>query len=362
MQTKPLVEVNPLLNTILLLQNPSDNEATKAITIEAIMNIIPTKYFVGEDYEGNLLFDNRPRQKRDTPVPTIVAHLDQVHDYARGMRLALIGNGHDKIVAYDYRNRRVGTGGDDKCGVYVAVKMLMSNIPCRVIFTQDEEIGCVGARRVSVKWGELSSILLQADRRGNNDLIFHTNGIQVASRELTDRVLALPECAGMKPEYGSITDIGDLAEIFGVSAFNISAGYYNAHMDNEWIVLSELEKCLTRVMAIATMIGGEVQELPPTYSGYGKGKYSKYNSAWDDEDGEFAMFDKRLGSKDFSLLEGRTYIDNGGRRVGPMVAMEYQGVIVYMEEDKCGPSDEFWVENGRCTSGDPDDDIDVTQL
>jgi tripeptide aminopeptidase len=361
MQTKPLVDVNPLLNSILLLQNPSDNAATKAITIEAITKIIPAKYFVEEDYEGNLLFDNRPRQKRDTPVPTIVAHLDQVHDYARGMRLALIGNGHDKIVAYDYRNRRVGTGGDDKCGVYVAVQMLMSSIPCRVILTQDEEIGCVGAREVSVKWGELSSILLQADRRGNNDLIFHTNGIQVASKELTDRVLALPECAGMKPEYGSVTDIGDLAEIFEVSAFNISAGYYNAHMDNEWIMLSELEKCLTRVMAIATMIGGDVQELPPTvYSRYGRGSYQKY-SAWDDDD-EFAVFDKRLAQPAFRLLEGRTYLDNSGHRVGPMISMEYQGVTVYMEEDKCGPNDEFWLENGRCTSGKEDDDIDVTQL
>jgi hypothetical protein len=357
--TTPLSQVNPLLNTILLLQNRSDNAATKALTIEAMLTIIPKKFFVEEDIEGNLLFDNRPRNKRELPVPTIVAHLDQVHDYARGLNLVLIGNKSDKIVAYDRHKRRVGTGGDDKCGVYVAVKMLMSDVPCRVILTQDEEIGCIGAGEVRPSWGELSSILLQADRRGNNDLIKHTNGGLIASKDLVDRVLALPECKGMKPEYGSVTDVGDLCVTFDVAGFNISAGYYNAHQRDEWIILSELEQCFDRIKAIATMVGNEVETLPeyePRNYNYGMRGYSYYSDDLDE-----IPLSKR-NSKAFCLLEGRTYLTDEGTTVGPMVAMQFMGTTVYMQEGFTEEHDAYWLENGRCSSGSLEDYIDVTQL
>jgi hypothetical protein len=361
--TKPLIEVNPLLNTILLLQNPSDNAATKALTIEAMLTIIPKKFFVEEDAEGNLLFDNRPRNKRDTPVPTIVAHLDQVHDYARGFNLVLLGSKSDKIVAYDRNKRRVGTGGDDKCGVYVAVKMLMSDVPCRAIFTQDEEIGCIGAREVYPAWGNLSSILLQADRRGNNDLIFHTNGGRIASQGLIDRVLALPECAGMKPEYGSVTDVGDLCVTFDVAGFNISAGYYNAHQRDEWIILSELEQCFDRVKAIASMVGGEIEPLPE-YEPYTYKKYSAYGGYGFDDDFD-TFISKRSSIKYddlFAIVEGRTYTTNEGHIVGPMVPMWLKGVQVFMEDGYTDAHHEYWSESGTCSSGNTLDNIDVTQL
>lgn len=362
--TTPLSQVNPLLNTILLLQNPSDNSATKALTIEAMLTIIPKKFFVEEDIEGNLLFDNRPKNKRDTPVPTIVAHLDQVHDYARGMNLVLIGAKSDKIVAYDRSKRRVGTGGDDKCGVYVAVKMLMSDVPCRVILTQDEEIGCIGAGEVHPSWGELSSILLQADRRGNNDLIKHTNGTLIASKDLVDRVLALPECTGMKPEYGSVTDVGDLCVTFDVAGFNISAGYYNAHQRDEWIILSELEQCFDRIKAIATMVGSTVEPLPEyeprSYSYSHRFDYSSRDYSYLDDLNDIPSY--KRNPKAFCLLEGRTYLTAEGMSVGPMVAMQFMGATVYMDERFTDESDDYWLENGRCSSGNLEDNIDVTQL
>jgi hypothetical protein len=361
-QTKPLIEVNPLLNTILLLQNPSDNSATKALTIEAMLTIIPKKFFVEEDAEGNLLFDNRPRNKRDTPVPTIVAHLDQVHDYARGFNLVLLGSKSDKIVAYDRNKRRVGTGGDDKCGVYVAVKMLMSDVPCRAIFTQDEEIGCIGAGEVHPSWGNLSSILLQADRRGNNDLIFHTNGGRIASQGLIDRVLALPECEGMKPEYGSITDVGDLCVTFDVAGFNISSGYYNAHQRDEWIILSELEQCFDRVKAIASMVGDEIEPLPEPEPRDYIGRYG--NFGYESFHGYSKPSAKSSSSYDnlFMVAEGRNYVTEDGVIVGPMVAMELKGTRVYMEEGYTGVHNDYWLENGICSSGREQDNIDATQL
>jgi hypothetical protein len=218
------------------------------------------RFFVEEDHEGNLLFDNRPLKKRGDRVPTIVAHLDQVHPYVRGFRLALLGD--YKLVAYDRSGKRVGTGGDDKCGIYVALKMLLSKHPCRAIFVQDEEIGCVGSSAVAGEWGDDSSILIQADRRGNNDLIYHTNGTRIATPELVERVLALPECKGMKPEMGTLTDVGELCPLFEVQGFNISSGYYDAHTSRESVKLNELEVTLSRVAAICKMVGTTYDPLP----------------------------------------------------------------------------------------------------
>lgn len=308
-QIDNIASVEPLLVEILSIQNPSDNEITKWQAIDKVKSLLPKRFFIEEDSYGNLLFDNRPVKKRTEPVPTIIAHLDQVHEYARGFRLALLG---DKLVAYDYAGRRVGTGGDDKCGIYVLIKLLLSDIPCRAIVTQDEEIGLLGTAKITSEWGKQSSILLQADRRGCNDLIKHTNGNLIASDELVARVLALPECAGMKPEYGSVTDVGDLADLFQVAGFNISAGYYDAHSHRESIKLSELHLCLARVMAICRMVGSEVQEYPeqPVGGRYGF-SYGSYNgggglgSLYDDDD-------------DFNIVIGNYYMTEADIVIGPM--------------------------------------------
>jgi hypothetical protein len=367
----------PLLVGILNIQNPSQCDATKAITIEYILSIVPKEYFVEEDREGNLLFDNRKPKQRKGFVPTIVAHLDQVHDYARGFHLALLGD--DKIVAYDRDGRRVGTGGDDKCGIYVALKMLMhSKIPCRVILTQDEEVGCLGARAVPAKWGDMSSILLQADRRGNNDLISSTNGNTIASDELVERVLELPECKGMKEEYGSVTDVGDLCEDFGVAGFNISAGYHHAHMSREHIMLSELNQCYERVLAIANLIGGERQEFPEqtySYKSYDYGGNSKYGGTlakaytpeerqrwwteggWKDDDFDDddlppkkpAYISTEVYPPAPQITTGKKYVTVSGDTVGPLRFDHDLGAFVEIIPSKDGlPPDEWdcWTPDG----------------
>jgi hypothetical protein len=320
MQTKPnykLDHLDPLLIEVFQIQNPSDNEVSKALVIEWLTTKF-AKFFVEEDPEGNLLFDNRPLKKRGDRVPTIVAHLDQVHPYVRGFRLALLGE--HKLVAYDRNGSRVGTGGDDKCGIYVALKMLLSKQPCRAIFVQDEEIGCVGSSAVAGEWGDDSSILIQADRRGNNDLIYHTNGTRIATHELVQRVLALPECEGMKPEMGTLTDVGELCPYFEVQGFNISSGYYDAHTSRESVKLNELDVTLARVAAICKMVGTTYDPLPC----YPKPAYHDHSSSYGS--GSYESFWRTL-----CIQHGQSYTTVSGICVGPM---RYDKKDIYCVTDK----------------------------
>ena len=68
----------------------------------------------------------------------LMAHMDTVH--------------HDNctIVCVSEDGKYImspqGIGGDDRCGIYMILQ-IVKDVHCSVIFTEDEEIGCVGARK-----------------------------------------------------------------------------------------------------------------------------------------------------------------------------------------------------------------------
>ena len=150
----------------------------------------------------------------------------------------------------------------------------------------------------------------------------------------------------MRAEYGSVTDVGDLCSLFEVAGFNISAGYYDAHSARESIKLSELQLCLSRVMAICRMVGSTVQPYPEQ-------EYRAY----------------RFGSSSGGGLGGNYYITRGGITIGPMQRVtSTQFVVAKADSDEikafvesnygCDYTLAVWNEFGECNSY-PDLDIQV---
>lgn len=78
-------------------------------------------------------------------VPVLlVAHLDTVHQEP----VRDICYNAEKTVAMSPQ----GIGGDDRAGVWMALYIL-ERVSCHVLFCEDEESGCVGARQfVRHKW------------------------------------------------------------------------------------------------------------------------------------------------------------------------------------------------------------------
>ena len=252
------------INTQLLLatfaiQNPSRNIACNNEAMRVIESLAPDGCIVVKS-SGNMII-----RKGDTSGthPMYLAHMDQVHSYAPFMTLHIK---NDVLSAYDGNGKQCGTGGDDKCGVYLALEMLhhLPNVSC--VFVRDEEVGCLGSGIVPIGWFDNAAFVIQSDRNNRTfDIVRKTNGMNCASDAFMNALLALPVACKHNEESGSVTDIGELASRgLPVSCVNISSGYHNPHQDTEIVRLSELAIACELALQAGLLHGGVVWEHTPT--------------------------------------------------------------------------------------------------
>ena len=160
----------------------------------------------------------------------LVAHLDTVHK-----RLPA-------SIYYNPKTQRLsaleGIGGDDRCGVYMILEIIRK-YNCSVLFTEDEEIGGVGADKFIehpiAKTVECNYII-ELDRRGKTDAVFY----DCDNPDFTKFVCQ----EYFKEEYGSFSDISVIAPALGVAAVNLSSGYYSAHTVLEYVVVPEVDQII----------------------------------------------------------------------------------------------------------------------
>lgn len=173
----------------------------------------------------------------------LVAHLDTVHRE----KVKVICYSDDGNILMSPQ----GIGGDDRCGVY-ALTELYKLAECKpwLLFTCEEETGGVGAADF-VKWllakklpEGLADIklIVELDRRGNKDAVYYECDNQDFERYISSR--------GFETELGSFSDISVIAPAMGVAAVNLSAGYYHAHTQHEYINRGHLNQVMGKVEEI----------------------------------------------------------------------------------------------------------------
>lgn len=199
--------------------------------------------------------------KGDIPV-CLVAHMDTVHTKSVA----------DVWISYDSPDiitSPQGIGGDDRCGVFALLQL--KYLKPHLLFTEDEEIGAIGAEKFVKKYKELDvNVFIEIDRRGSNDVVRYDDD--------NDSVVKIFEEYGFKEEYGSFTDISTLCPHFGISGVNISSGYYNAHTTNEYINLEELLFNIKRIKNIikhSNLLKTKHKYEESSYVGYYQGGYSR---------------------------------------------------------------------------------------
>ena len=163
--------------------------------------------------------------------PLMVAHIDTINDmyddYVPLEDMEVVGDTLKLIET----SKAHCLGGDDRVGVYCLLDMMDRNMKCDFLFTCYEEVGGEGAKEFSTykdfnNW----SCLIEIDRAGTNHLA--TYGYE--NKELED-MFNLPI------QYGTYTDICDIAKTSGIAGYNIACGYYRQHTPNEYIKLSEVD-------------------------------------------------------------------------------------------------------------------------
>ncbi len=208
--------------------------------------------------------------KGDIPV-MLVAHMDTVH--AKKV---------NEIYVSDCGNitSPQGIGGDDRCGIYMITQLLHKKP--YILFTENEELGCLGAKQFAKDYAALNTKLpkanvkyiIELDRKGSNDMVFYS----CDNTEFKNYIGIF----GWDEKWGSNSDISAVAPAIGAAAVNLSCGYYNAHTTKEIINIDDMAANLVRV---ARMINKAKEETTPyfkyvhrkvTYPSY-YGYYQNYN-------------------------------------------------------------------------------------
>lgn len=203
--------------------------------------------------------------------PCVVAHLDQVQ--TKHSKDFKVFESDGILFGYSAQNKRQeGLGADDKNGIWVALKCLERFDNIKVAFFHSEEIGTVGSDNADMNFFKDVRFVLEADRRNGGDLITNIGGM-IASNEFINDIMPYAEARGYKETTGLLTDVETLSDNgLGVSAINMSCGYYNPHTDEECTDVSELENCLAFAMDIIENCTNvyTFERQAPSYSSWGK--------------------------------------------------------------------------------------------
>lgn len=130
-------------------------------------------------------------------------------------------------------------GADDRCGVKTILDILSMGLKPHILFTTDEEVGCVGSRTAvaenALEELKKATMLIQIDR-GVHENSWH----EMVTYSFDPK--SQPEIfKELKKTYtmatGSYTDVAVLGEHLDKPIVNVSASYMNEHHTDEFINL-----------------------------------------------------------------------------------------------------------------------------
>lgn len=170
----------------------------------------------------------------------LVAHMDTVH---KEPVKQIVYTDEGNIISSPQ-----GIGGDDRCGIYMILNIIKTH-RCHVLFTEDEEIGGIGASKFTESefceemQGQFM-YLIELDRKGNSDAVFY----ECDNPDFEEFII--DDESDFKFDIGSYSDICDLGPALGAAAVNLSCGYYNAHTLQEYVNLKEMHENIEKVKRI----------------------------------------------------------------------------------------------------------------
>ena len=197
------------------------------------------------DKLGNLYITNG---EAGVGYPTLACHLDQVQTlHSEDFEVKEEGG---MLYGWSEQNqRREGLGADDKNGIYICLRCLEVCPRLKVFMAVGEEKGCIGSNRADMSFFSDSLYVLEPDCKGGTEIHTNLRGIPCASKEFEEALQA--EVNGYSITDGKSSDILALTlNNIGVSCANIPAGYYQAHKDDEYTVIVELEHALAYIKSL----------------------------------------------------------------------------------------------------------------
>ena len=253
----------------------------------------------------------------------LVAHMDTVHkELPRDLELD-----KESLILSSPQ----GIGGDDRCGIYMVLQII-KQFPCSVLFTEDEEIGCVGAHKFATMPGVQDlqfNYMIELDRAGSNDAVFY----DCDNEEFTQFVLE--EFFQLK--YGTFTDICEIAPVVGCAAVNLSCGYYKAHTKQEYIDLREMRQVIDEVIKLLKRTNVDTKyiyvEAPRKDYGYYNDMYGEGYDPYYTDSMFYVFFEDETGKEKEEYYEGISVAEVVGKWAIRHSELSYINIIAIVQDD-----------------------------
>jgi di/tripeptidase len=202
----------------------------------------------------------------DEHYPCVVAHLDTVHTDqeqlvdSRG-RIELkesYASGKRKLKGMDpLRKVPTGIGGDNKCGVYIALKMMLEFEVIKGAFFVEEEIGMKGSKVADDSFFKDVGYAIQFDAPTRNWFSARLMGVKLWNDVFFNDLFPLLEKFGVDniTEADPFTDVLQIRKKYGLCCAVFPTGYYNQHSKDEYVIPEETEECLLLGLETVGLLG-----------------------------------------------------------------------------------------------------------
>lgn len=300
------------IDFVKLLEVQSESykeERMNKYLVKILKGMKDVTYHLDKTVTGTNIYVTKNSNK-STMFPCIVAHTDTVHKIVSNLTCIEIDGaytGFNKITM-----TQSGIGGDDKVGIFVALRMLNELDACKVAFFHAEEVGCVGSRKADLDFFKDCRFVLQCDRKGNSDFVTDIYGTELSSKEWQKDIESILTKHNYKFSDGGITDVGELKDNgLTIPVANMSCGYYNPHMSNEFIVIEDVENVISMVKEICQNVTGTY------YHKAEKKSYGKYNFGNYYDDFDYYDYGKSKPKKTTNIVKFKD-----GEQVGDWIYIE----------------------------------------
>lgn len=248
--------------------------------IEYLKSILDTK---GYDYTVDSIGNIFVTKGISEAYPLFVAHTDTVHRVNENLTIKEYVNGEhdDKICLTGYdcvTNEPSGCGGDDKCGVFLALEMLDTLKNVKAAFFISEEIGCIGSKsavETNPEFFQNVGYAIQYDSPEGDSLSSTLMGKYLfeSSSEFTNLVGDTIKGAGItKWANHPYTDIWPLLEKFDFCCLNLAAGYYRYHTKHEYVVIDDVQNGYELGLKLFEILGENKYGRPNQTYSWGGGR------------------------------------------------------------------------------------------
>lgn len=252
------------LRNVLKIPSCSGHEELIARYIENFC--LDNKIVYKRDFKGNF-YITKGKVNEEEYFPCIVAHMDTVH----GDQLDLIdedlsldifeekADGKTILFAHHpIKKKYTGIGGDDKCGVYICLRLLekLDNIKCA--FFVEEEIGMQGSSQCNLEFFNDVGYALQFDAPTADWFSLSCSGHKLWTEEYFSVIESVLHDYNIENiSRDPFTDVVQLRKKFDFCCSVLPTGYYDQHTAHEYVIEEETENCVNLAIDFIAKLGNK---------------------------------------------------------------------------------------------------------